>query len=153
RSLAAFMAELITTGRIASTITDEQGLTEQARDVLETATAVASSETPEDLIIVAAWARDPAQGLKIRSTPQVLLALAAAHPRTRPFVPRYATAIMQRADEIRQVFGAFRDLFMMTPESEKTSGKAVRPHRGALPHALRKALAHALAVQSDRALL
>lgn len=157
RSYAEFMIELLTTGKIASTIKDEQVLTEQAREVLETATAVANGETPEDLLIIAAWARDTANGLKLRTTPQVLLALAAAHPKTKPFVPRYGTAIMQRADEIRQVFGAFRHLFMTTTEAEKAAaaqaGRQPRPHRGALPHGLRKALAHALAVQSDYALL
>jgi hypothetical protein len=153
RSYAAFMVELLTTGKIASTIKDDQGLTEQAREVLETATAVANGDTPEDLLIVAAWARDTENGLKLRTTPQVLLALAAAHPRTRPFVPRYATAIMQRADEVRLVFGAFRHLFMTTSEQQKAEAAHPRPHRGALPHGLRKALAHALAVQSDYALL
>jgi hypothetical protein len=157
RSYAEFMIELLSTGKIASKIVDEQGLTEQAREVLETATAVANGETPEDLLVVAAWARDTENGLKLRTTPQVMLALAAAHPKTKPFVPRYATAIIKRADEIRQVFGAFRHLFMTTSERHKAAaaqaGKQARPHRGALPHGLRKALAHALAVQSDYALL
>src|SRR5687767_12988739 len=40
RSVAMFYAELLSTGRISSKIVDEIGLTEQARDVLETATAV-----------------------------------------------------------------------------------------------------------------
>ena len=155
RSFAAFYLELLTTGRISSKIVDEMGLTEQAREVLETATAVANGETPEDLLIIAAWARDTDNGLKLRSTPQIMLALAAANPKTKPFVPKYATAIIQRADEIRQVFGAFRDLFMATPEDEKTAGTGhkVRAHRGSVPHSLRKALAHALATQSEYALL
>ncbi len=148
RSAAEFYAELLATGRIASKIVDDKGLTEQAREVLETATAVANSERPEDLLVIAAWARDTDNGLKLRATPQIMLALAAAHPKTRPFVPKYATAIMRRADEIRQVFGAFRDLFMTAKP-----GAHARQHRGALPHALRKALAHALAEQSDFALL
>jgi hypothetical protein len=148
RSPAQFYAELLTTGRIASAIVDETGLTEQAREVLETATAVAKGESPEDLLVIAARARDTENGLKLRATPQILLALAAAMPQTRPFVPKYATAIMRRADEIRHVFGAFRDLFM-TPKP----GTHPRQHRGALPHALRKALAHALATQSEFALL
>lgn len=157
RSYAEFMIELLTTGKIASTIKDEQGLTEQAREVLETATAVANGETPEDLLIIASWARDTENGLKLRTTPQVMLALAAAHAKTKPFVPKYATAIMRRADEVRQVFGAFRHLFMTTTEQQKAeaaqAGRQARPHRGALPHGLRKALAHALAVQSDYSLL
>ncbi len=55
------------------------------------------------------------------------------------------------------MFGAFRHLFMETSAEKKAAasqdGKPARPHRGALPHSLRKALAHALAVQSDYALL
>src|SRR6202040_2055986 len=95
-----------------------------------------------------AWARDTENGLKLRSTPQIMLALAAAHAKTKQFVAKYATAIMRRADEIRQVFGAFRDLFMIAKP-----GEHARHHHGSLPHALRKALAHALAKQSEFALL
>jgi hypothetical protein len=148
RSFAAFYAELLATGRISSKFVDEKGLTEQAREVLETATAVANGASPEDLLVIAAWARDTENGLKLRSTPQIMLALAAAHAKTKPFVAKYATAIMRRADEIRQVFGAFRDLFMAAPPGEHP-----RQHCGSLPHALRKALSRALAQQSDFALL
>jgi TROVE domain len=157
RSYVEFMVELLATGKISSTIKDEKGLTEQAREVLETATAVANGDTPEDLLIVAAWARDTENGLRLRTTPQVMLALAAAHPKTKPFVTKYATAIIKRADEIRQVFGAFRHLFMTTTDEQKAeaakTGKQPRAHRGALPHGLRMALAHAVAVQSDYSLL
>jgi len=156
RTYAAFYRELMESGCISSTIVDEIGLTEQAREVLETAVAVANSDTPEDLLIVAAWARDTKAGLKLRSTPQILLALAAAHAQTKAFVPNYANSIMRRADEIRQVFGAFRDLFMVNNQSdadEKKSSSKRHAHRGALPHALRKALALALANQSDANLL
>jgi hypothetical protein len=88
------------------------------------------------LLIIASWARDTESGLKLRSTPQIMLALAAAHPKTKPFVPKYATLIMRRADEIRQVFGAFRDLFMAAK-----AGEHPRQHHGSLPHALRKSAA------------
>ncbi len=147
RPPAAFFAELLTTGRIATVPTDDGGLSAQAREVVETAAAVAAGDTPEDLLVVAAWARDAKDGLKLRTTPQVLLAVAAALPKTRGFVPRYAPAIIQRADEIRQVFGVYRDLFMAKAAAEG------HKHRGALPHGLRKALALALATQSDYALL
>jgi hypothetical protein len=130
RSAAAFYAELLTTGRISSKIVDETGLTEQAREVVETATAGANGASPEDLLVIAAWARDTENGLKLRSMPQFLLALAAAHPKTKPFVPKYATAVMRRADEIRHVFGAFRDLFMSAKPGEHP-----RQHRGSLPRA------------------
>jgi hypothetical protein len=144
RSAAAFYAELLATGRIASTITDDSGLTEQAREVLETAVAVARSDRPEDLLVIAAWARDPRQGLRLRSTPAVLLALAAALPGTKPFVARYATKILRRADEIRLCFGMFRHLFQ--------PGEGIR-HKGGLPHGLRKGLAAALSACSDYELL
>lgn len=157
RSAVEFYNELFSTGRISSIIVDEMGLTEQAREVLETAAAVANGETPEDLLVIAAWARDTKNGLKLRSTPQIMLALAAAHPRTKPLVPKYAKLIMRRADEIRQVFGAFRHLFMSASDEAKAedvkSGRKARGHRGTLPHALRKALAVVLADQRDANLL
>lgn len=135
RAPAAFYRELAETGRIASVIVDQLGLTEQAREVLETAHAVGST-SPEDLLIIAAWARDTKDGLKLRTTPAVLLALAAANDRTKPFVARYAAAILVRADEIRLAFATFRHLFQ--------KGEGSR-HKGSLPHCLRKGLAAALA--------
>ena len=137
------MAELLTTGKIASKVVDEQGLTAQAREVIEAATAVANSDNPEDLLVVASWARDPREGLRLRTTPQIMLVVAAAHPRTRGYVARYATAIIRRADEVRQVFAAFRHLFQ---------GEG-RRHKGTLPHGLRKGLAAALAKATPYELL
>lgn len=143
RTSAAFHQELATTGKISSTVRDQLGLTEQAREVLEAAQAVAA-EAPEDLLVIAAWARDPREGLRLRSTPAVLLALAAANAATKPFVARYATAILRRADEIRLCFGMFRHLYQPATEGR---------HKGGLPHALRKGLARALAQASDYELL
>ncbi len=144
RSPASFYAELAATGKISSVLVDRLGLTEQAREVLETAQAVADSPCPEDLLIIASWARDPRDGLKLRTTPAVLLALAAAHNAAKPYVARYATAILRRADEIRLAFAAFRHFFQ--------GGEGGR-HRGGLPHSLRKGLAAALARCSDYELL
>src|SRR5262249_6641958 len=64
RPAGEFMRELLATGRISSAPVDEAGLTEQAREVLQTAQAVARSATPEDLLVVAAWCRDPREGLR-----------------------------------------------------------------------------------------
>src|SRR5262245_38518393 len=125
RSAEDFARELRETGKISSVIVDRMGLTEQAREVLETAQAVASSERPEDLLIVAAWARDPRQGLRLRSTPAVLLALAAANDNTKPFVARYATAVLRRADEVRLCFATFRHLYQPGADGR---------HKGSLPH-------------------
>jgi hypothetical protein len=144
RSPAEFARELRETGRISSTIRDQMGLTEQAAEVLETARAVARSAVPEDLLIIAAWARDPREGLKLRTTPAVLLALAAAEDGSRPFVSRYAPSILRRADEIRLTFAMFRHFFQTAPEGG---------HRGPLPHGLRKGLAAALSACSDYELL
>jgi len=144
RPASAFFAELVTTGKISSKVVDADGLTTQAREVIEAAVAVANSDNPEDLLIIAAWARDAKEGLRIRSTPQIMLAIAAHHPKTKPYVARYGTAIMTRADDVLQVFGAYRDLFQ---RGEKLL------HKGSLPHGLRKALASALASQSLYGLL
>jgi hypothetical protein len=144
RSPAAFYAELAATGTISSVILDRLGLTEQAREVLETAQAVADSAFPEDLLIIASWARDPKDGLKLRTTPAVLLALAAAHNAAKPYVARYATAVLRRADEVRLAFASFRHFFQ--------GGEGGR-HRGGLPHCLRKGLAAALARCGDYELL
>jgi hypothetical protein len=144
RPVAAFYRELLTTGKIASVIVDETGLSEQAREVLETAQAVALSDHPEDLLIIAAWARDPRDGLRLRTTPVMLLALASANGPTKPFVARYAPAVLRRADEVRLAFAAFRHLFQQ--------GEGGR-HRGGLPHCLRKGLARVLAGCADYELL
>jgi len=145
RSAVDFYSELARTGKISSRILDATGLTEQAREVLETAQAIADSDSPEDLLIIASWARDPDKGLKLRTTPQILLALAAASPNTKPFVRRYAAGIMRRPDEIPQVFAAFRHLF-------QSQEKGTR-HKGSLPHSLRKGIAETVGSASLYSLL
>ena len=101
-----------------------------AEEVIETAKQIAQGDTPEDLLIIASWARDTKNGLKMRTTPQVLLAIAAAYPKTKEFVVKYAPKIIQRADEVREVFQAFRSLFQ--------NGK------GTLPNCLKVALAKSI---------
>lgn len=144
RSTVDFYTELRTTGKISTTICDSMGLNEQARLVIETAHAVANSDNPEDLLVIASWLRDPKSGLKIRYTPQILFCIAAANDKTKPFLERYATSVMQRADEVRHVFAAFRHLF------NKKEGAI---YKGGLPHALRRALCSALSVQKPYALI
>jgi hypothetical protein len=74
----------------------------------------------------------------------VLLALAAANPGTKPFVARYAPAILRRAAEVRLCFAAFRHLFQAGADGL---------HTGSVPHGLRKGLAAVLARCSDYELL
>ena len=130
RSILDFMVELSTTGKISSTIKDEMGLTAQAKEVMEAAQAVANSSHPEDLLIIAAWARDAQGGLKLRTTPQIMLCIAANNKNTKPFVAKYGPKIMQRADEIRQVFAAWRHLYC----KKNSHGQ----YQGGLPHCLKK---------------
>ena len=156
RSFAAFYQELLATGRISSKITDETGLTEQAespRDHDRGGQRGDAGRPADHRRLGTGYGQRP----ETAEHAQIALALAAAHAKTRPFVARYATAIMQPADEIRQVFGAFRELFMAAKGEQEASqagnGSKPRAHRGSLPHSLRKALAHALATQTEYALL
>lgn len=111
---------------------DEVNMTEQAREVIDTAKAVLETETPEDLLVIANWVRTD---LKIRTTPQVLLAVAAASEKGKPFLRKYMPAVIQRADEIRQVFAAYNHLFNYQPDPRY----GVKRIKG-LPHALSKGL-------------
>ncbi len=148
RSNLQFHAELIHHGRVTSATTDEMGLTAQAKEVFETCAEVAKGEyensDPHDLLVIAAWARDTEHGLKMRTTPQIAYAVAAANERTRPHVRLYGTSIMKRPDDVTQVFGAFRHLF-----NPKVEGR----HRGMLPHSLRRGMESALAGFSDYQIL
>lgn len=125
-------------GKITAKVIDSMGLTEQAREVIKTMVDIAESDHPEDLFIIAAWARDAEKGLKLRTTPQMALVIGAAHEKTKQYVRKYSPSIMKRLDEVRQVFAAFRHMF------QTTKGSAV-PHKGSLPHSLRKGIAEVLA--------
>jgi len=114
-------------GRAVSNPQDEQGMGEQARSVIDTAKAVASAN-PEDLLIIANWVRTD---LKLRTTPTVLLAVAAAEPSCRPFLKKYMPIVIQRADEIRQTFAAYNHLFNLGKDGKRVKG---------LPHSLAKGL-------------
>lgn len=138
RSYVEFVRELMTTGKIFKPILDSGGLTEQSREVLETAKAITESDNPEDLFVIAAWARDTENGLKLRTTPQVLFALGASSERTKSALVKYEDLIIRRADEVKQVFAAWRHLFQA---------------KGTIPKQLRKALAKSFNRFSDYQLL
>lgn len=140
---------------------DDEGLSEQAKEVIQAIQDVANSDSPEDLLLIASWARDPEKGLKLRTTPQVMLAIAAANKNTQPFVRKYSSSIMRRVDEVRQVFAAFRHLNQNFEKKEDLSKKSAnkdrskifRGHRGSLPHSLRKGIAEVLSKTSIYELL
>lgn len=81
---------------------------DQAKLVVNTAFEIIDSETPEDLVKIAHWAR---KELKMRTMPQVLLAIAASREETKGLVKEYTTKVVNRADELKQVFTAYRSLF------------------------------------------
>jgi hypothetical protein len=135
RSYTDFRQQLATDGKITKTVLDKMGLNEQARELINTAVEVAQGDNPEDLLIIAAWARDKKHGLKLRSTPQIMLTLASVEKKTQPFVRRYTPLIVDRIDEARQVFAAIRHLFQ--------GGDKL--HKGSLPHCIRKGLGQVLA--------
>lgn len=145
RSYADFRAQLLKEGRITDTVLDKAGLNEQAREVIKACQAVADSDSPEDLLIIARWVRDPKKGLKLRTTAQIMLTIAAAANKTKPFVKKYTPEIVLRPDEVTQVFAAFRHLFQGGVEGKR--------HKGTLPHSLRKGLAQAISNYSLYSLL
>lgn len=104
---------------------DTADFDEQAQLVVNTALEVAESESPKDLVQIAHWAR---KELKMRTTPQILLAIAAEGRETKQFVREYAPKIINRADELKQGFIAYRSLF---------------GHDHMLPNSLKKGLADA----------
>ncbi|MCW4025852.1 MAG: TROVE domain-containing protein, partial [Candidatus Bathyarchaeota archaeon] len=102
-------------GAVVGHYYDSSSLDEQAKliiqtamEIAETAEEVANSDSPRDLLAIAHWAR---KELKIRTTPQILLAVAAEMPATKKYVREYCKKIIQRADELKQVFAGYRHLF------------------------------------------
>lgn len=140
RSYADFMNQLFADGKITRSVVDTSELNEQAREIIETAKSVADT-SPEDLLVILAWARDPKNGLKLRSTPATLFAVAAAHKNTRPFLQKYVRKVLTRADDIRSVFAAYTHLFTKTGQKRT------------LPTELKKSLAIALSNQSAYSLI
>lgn len=111
---------------------EQEGLSEQAKLVINTAIDVAESDSPRDLVAVAHWAR---KEMKLRTTPQILLAIAAASSNTKQYVRNYTPKIIQRADELKQVFEAYRNLF---------------GYKKSLPNSLKKGLADSFAKFGER---
>lgn len=84
------------------------GLDEQAIKILNASFAVAEGENPRDLLALAYWAR---KELNMRTTPQILLAVAGKCLNTKQFVRNYVPKIAMRADEVKQLVGAYEHLF------------------------------------------
>lgn len=96
-----------------------------ANHIIATAVEIANGKNPEDLLIIAHWARDE---MNMRTTPMVLLAVAAHEIPTKEFTRRYIRASVKRADDILQIFAAYLAMY----------GKP-------LPNSLRRGLSDAIA--------
>lgn len=96
-----------------------------AAHIIATSVEIANGKNPEDLLIIARWARDE---MNMRTTPMVLLAIAAHEIPTKEFTRRYIRASVKRADDILQIFAASLAMF----------GKP-------LPNSLRRGLSDAIA--------
>ena len=107
-------------------------LTGNAKELIETAVEVATRKDGfhKDLVQIANWLRNEAQN---RLTPQVLMAIAAKMPQTKPFVREYTQKTVQRADEIRTLFAMWNYLFGV-----QSSGK---PYiKASVPNSLKRGL-------------
>jgi len=104
----------------------------QAQLVVNTAFEVANSESPKDLVQIAHWAR---KELRMRTMPQVLLAIAAECEETKQYVKEYTPKIVNRADELKQAFVAYRTLFGTNKS---------------LPNSLKRGLAQAFSKYRER---
>lgn len=96
-----------------------------ANHMIATAIEIANGKNPEDLLIIARWARDE---MNMRTTPMVLLAIAAHEVPTKEFTRRYIRASVKRADDVLQIFAAYLAMF----------GKP-------MPNSLRRGLSDAIA--------
>lgn len=100
------------------------GLNSEALGIIKTTQEVLDGKTPEDAFVIARWARDKVNGLKMRTTP--LLSFIAAAEDARPgtiqvqtgktrrwgkLLKAYAPHIMTRADEPRLAFASWSVMF------------------------------------------
>lgn len=83
-------------------------LDEQAVKIINACFEIANGDNPRDLLALAHWAR---KELNMRTTPQIMLAVAAKNENTKQFVRKYVPMISTRADEVKQVVAAYEHLF------------------------------------------
>ncbi len=129
---------------------DTQERTSEAQAVIDTAEEIASGKNWADLLPIAAWARTE---LNMRTTPVILFAVAAEFLPKNPLAKRedgrahlrvYAKSILQRADEPRLAFAAWRALY------GKVDAKGLR--KAVVPNALKRAIADRLATTPENLL-
>jgi hypothetical protein len=133
---------------------DEKGLSKNALEVLQAilnaiefinknSYNLDSGWKPDDFLIVTRWVRE---GLKIRTTPTIMYAMAAAYmndQQKKDYLPAYAPFILSRADDILQTFAFYRHYFQKEGEL----------HKGSVPRSLRRGMINAFHKQSVAQLL
>lgn len=121
-------------------------LDQRGRDLFEAALKVAQGDQPEDLLIIAHWAR---QDLNMRLAPQLLFVAAARTIRVSheasPLI-RYLPKIASRPDDLLQVLALYNSLY-----GQRRAG--ARFPKAKLPSCLKRAFAQTMANYSDYQLL
>jgi hypothetical protein len=117
-------------------------LDERGRAIMKAARELALGPNPEDLLIIAHWAR---QSMNMRLFPQLLMTAAARWLKARSGeeqpICRYMPKVCSRPDDLLQVF-ALTNLLFGQPKSEKVGPRANFPQR------LKKAMARTLSQYS-----
>lgn len=89
-------------------INDRSDLTDVAQAIIADAEELAQSSDPQLLLSLAWWSRDAA---KVRSTPVVLLAVAAHYHQSSRFVRKYAEKILTRPDQVKDWWAIYDLLY------------------------------------------
>ena len=126
------------------------GLTELARDVVDTAKAVTASGNPNDILSIAHWLRVEKN---IRTTPAVLYAIAAGQEQNRNRMVEYGPKILKRPDDVMQAFVAYFGLYgsFTTKVGKDNVSRVVR--EATMPNSFKKGLAAAIAQFDEYQLL
>jgi len=122
---------------------NDAGLQVDAKNLIKTAMEVANSNNAKDLLHIANWARNH---LNMRTTPQILLAVAAYSPalKSTGWVREYCRKVVQRPDDAKQVFASWVALFGANPNAKNRKKGDLTPNQK-LPAALKRGLADYIA--------
>ena len=85
-----------------------EGLDEQAINIINACIEVCLGDNPRDILALAHWARTE---LRMRTTPQVMVAVAAHYEKSKPFVREYVSKVALRADDVKQIVASYERLF------------------------------------------
>ena len=78
------------------------------KEVVQCAFAVANSDQPRDLLVIAHWLR---QEMNMRLSPALFLTIAARHEKTKGFVRQYCPKVLTRLDDVYNVVMFWNLLF------------------------------------------